>query len=250
MNNKRLVSFAFAFLGTCTAVTLMLTGVSYAHVEPDPIAVEAGKSAAVTFSPAHGCDGSPTISLAFLMPENLTDAAPVQQTGWTAEKKDRTITFSGGSLAATDTTGKFGITFTAPSEAGTLYFPAVQKCEEGQNNWIDRPNADGSEAEFAAPSVRVTAGPPTSSDFVAPEEVPDNTAVPGTMVPGSVVDGTAVAGTEPLVIATSPEPGDIDLDADSSNDAGIIIAIVAGVIAIGGVAVYVVHRRNSDQTED
>lgn len=250
MNNKRPISFAFAVLGTCAAATLMVTGVSYAHVEPDPIAVEAGTSATVSFSPAHGCGGSPTISLAFLIPENLTDATPVQQSGWTAEKKDRTITFSGGSLPAADTSGKFGITFTAPSQAGTLYFPVVQKCEKGQNNWIDPPNADGTAAEFAAPSVRVTAGPPTSTDLVAPEEVPEGTAAPGDVVPDSVVADTTVGGSEPVVIATAPEPGDIDVDADSSNDTSIIIAIAAGVIVIGGVAVYVARRRKSDQTDD
>ncbi len=250
MHNKRLTLFAFAVLGSCTAATLMMTSISYAHIETDPIAVEAGKSATVSFSPAHGCDGSPTISLAFLMPENLTDAAPVQQSGWTAEKKDRTITFSGGSLPATDKSGMFEITFTAPSETGTLYFPGVQKCEKGQNNWIDPPNADGTEAEFAAPSIRVTAGPPTSGELTPPEEVPEGTAAPGDVVPDSEVTSTAVGSSEPLMIATSPEADDIDLDADTSNDASIIIAIVAGVIALGGVAVYVIRRRNSDHTED
>lgn len=64
--------------------------------------------------------------------------------------------------------------------------------------------------------------------------MPRATTSTGSVVPDSVVT----------------DPGDIDLDADSSNDASIIIAIVAGIIVIGGAALYVVRRRHSENNED
>ena len=230
MQKNRIALRMSAALAACTAVTLMVSGVSYAHVEPDPIAVEAGKSATVGFAPGHGCDGSPTISLAFKVPASVTDAVPVDKAGWTGEAKDGVVTFSGGSVDATVNTERFEITFTAPAEAGPIYFPVVQTCVKGAISWIDPPNADGSEAEFASPAVMVTAGPPTSADLTPAEEESADTMV---ATETSTADTVAATTSDSTAVSILTAAGGSS-DSDSSNTGLIVAIIAAGVVVVGG----------------
>jgi len=212
MNNNRLAIRMSAVAASCVAASFLFVGVSYAHIEPEPIAIEAGKSATVSFSPGHGCDGSPTTSLAFKMPGSVNDAAPVSKIGWEASTADGVVTFSGGSLEATKVES-FAITFTAPSAAGPIFFPVVQKCVKGQINWIDMPNPDGSEAEFAAPTVNVTA--PKGSDEI------------------ELSDGVAVGR---------------DDDDDNDNDAitiALIVVLAVALVAAGGV----IYSKRADKDD-
>jgi uncharacterized protein YcnI len=240
MYNNRLASRMCVVLGACATATLLFAGVSYAHVEPDPVAVEAGKSATVAFSPAHGCDGSPTISLAFKVPASVTDAAPVTKSGWKSDSTSGVITFSGGSLGAT-ASDHFDITFTAPAKAGPIYFPVVQTCVKGKNNWIDLPNTDGSEPQFAAPVVLVTAGPPTSADLVVPTEAPDGSVTPNS--PDVVTPNSPDVGTVPV----GGESPDNEPDKDNQRNITVIFLIVIGAAAVvAGIVVYVKRGGKED----
>jgi hypothetical protein len=102
----------------------------------------------------------------------------------------------------------------------------VQTCEKGQINWIDPPNADGSEAEFGAPVIKVTAGPPTSADLLAPEEA---------------TDGTGAATADSGVTAEAPGESDNEPDADNPSNVtrNVIIAVLAGAVLAAGIVVYV-----------
>jgi uncharacterized protein YcnI len=240
MQKNRIALRLSAALAACTAVTLMVSGVSYAHVEPDPIAVEAGKSATVGFAPGHGCDGSPTISLAFKVPATVTDAVPVDKAGWTGEAKDGVVTFSGGSVDATVDTERFEITFTAPAEAGPIYFPVVQTCVKGAISWIDPPNADGSEAEFASPAVMVTAGPPTSADLIPAEEEETMDTMVATET--STADTVAATTSDSTAVSILTAAGGSS-DSDSSNTGLIVAIIAAGVVVVGGGAFAASRRK-------
>lgn len=240
MQKNRIALRLSAALAACTAVTLMVSGVSYAHVEPDPIAVEAGKSATVGFAPAHGCDGSPTTSLAFKVPASVTDAVPVDKAGWMGEAKDGVVTFSGGSLGATVDTERFEITFTAPAEAGPIYFPVVQTCVKGQNNWIDLPKADGSEAEFAAPAIMVTAGSPTSADLTPAEEEESVDTMVATET--STVNTIAATTSDITGVSILTAAGGSS-ESDSSNTGLIAALIAAGVVVVGGGAFAASRRK-------
>ncbi len=225
MNNNRLAIRMSAVAASCVAASFLFAGVSYAHVETEPAAVEAGKSATVSFSPSHGCDGSPTISLAFKMPGSVRNAAAVAKTGWETSTADGVITFSGGSLEAT-TVENFDITFTAPAAAGPIFFPVVQKCVKGENNWIDMPNPDGTEAEFAAPMVNVTAGPPTSADLVVGEETESSNEI-------ELSDNVAVGK---------------DDDNDETSETVLIVLIAALGVALV-VAGGVIYRKRADKDD-
>jgi uncharacterized protein YcnI len=214
-----------AVAASCVAASFLFAGVSYAHVETEPAAVEAGNSATVSFSPSHGCDGSPTISLAFKMPGSVRNAAAVAKTGWETSTADGVITFSGGSLEAT-TLENFDITFTAPAAAGPIFFPVVQKCVKGEINWIDTPNPDGTEAEFAAPMVTVTAGPPTSADLVVGEETESSNEI-------ELSDNVAVGK---------------DDDDDETSETVLIVLIAALGVALV-VAGAVVYRKRAEKDD-
>lgn len=230
MNNNRLAIRMSAVAASCVAATFLFAGVSHAHVETEPAAVEAGKSATVSFSPSHGCDGSPTISLAFKMPGSVRDAVAVAKTGWETSTADGVVTFSGGSLEAT-TVENFDVTFTAPAAAGPIFFPVVQTCAKGEINWIDMPNPDGTEAEFAAPLVNVTAGPPTSADLVVAEEA----------------TGTATEGSNEIELSDDVAVGKDDDDDETSETVLIVLIAALGVAVV--VAGGVIYRKRADKDD-
>jgi uncharacterized protein YcnI len=235
MNNNRLAIRMSAVAASCVAASFLFAGVSYAHVETEPAAVEAGNSATVSFSPSHGCDGSPTISLAFKMPGSVRNAAAVAKTGWETSTADGVITFSGGSLEAT-TVENFDITFTAPAAAGPIFFPVVQKCVKGEINWIDMPNPDGTEAEFAAPLVNVTAGPPTSADLVAVEA---DASGP------SPADETE--SSNEIELSDNVAVGKDDDDDETSETVLIVLIAALGVALV--VAGGVIYRKRADKDD-
>ncbi len=220
-----------ATLVTATAGALLFAGTASAHIDPDPLAVEAATSNTVSFGVEHGCDGSPTTGLQIQIPERVADAQPVDKDGWTASVDAQVITFTGGSLPA-DTPDDFAITFTAPTAPGAINFPIVQTCEVGQLDWIEVPVEGAAEPEHPAPSVLVTAAEPTEAELTpapeeeAGEEVTTDTeaAATGDSIPTTVVD---------------------DASSDDGSNTGLIVGgIVIGVIVIGG-AVYAATRRKA-----
>lgn len=237
MNNNRLAIRMSAVAASCVAASFLFVGVSYAHVETEPAAVEAGKSATISFSPSHGCDGSPTISLAFKMPGSVSNAVAVAKAGWETSGADGVVTFSGGSLEAA-TVENFDITFTAPAAAGPIFFPVVQTCEKGEINWIDMPNPDGTEAEFAAPLVTVTAGAPTSADLVAIEA---DASGPITALETEDEDDNEIELSDDVAVGS-------DHDDDESSETVLIVLIAAlgvAVVVAGGV----IYRKRGDKDD-
>jgi uncharacterized protein YcnI len=94
-----------------------------AHVEPEVSEVPAGSAAIVPFTVEHGCEGSPTVELAFQVPDDAANVQPVDKDGWTSAVDDDVVTWSGGPLPA-DEEAAFEVAFTAPEDVGTvLTFP-------------------------------------------------------------------------------------------------------------------------------
>ncbi len=207
---------------------LMIAGNALAHIAPSPIAIEAGNPATISFDVEHGCAGSNTVGLDIKMPDGVTDAAAADKAGWTTGTSAGVVHFTGGNLDA-KTPDTFSITFTAPTTAGEINFPIVQKCVVGESDWITIQQDGQPEPEFPAAQLKVTSGPPTSADLVV---VPDDDATSET------TGGTSVAtGGAPTITIAAPKKTD-----DSSNSA-VIISVVAAVIVIGGVGGYVVLRK-------
>jgi uncharacterized protein YcnI len=211
------------------AVLVVGAGTVSAHIDPDPAAVEAGTAATVAFGVEHGCLESPTIALDIELPEQLTDVAPVAKPGWDATIEGRVLTFSGGPLDA-DTADSFSITFTAPTTPGTLLFPTVQKCTDGETAWIAVAAEGQPEPEHPAPALKVTAGPPTAEDLAPPADDEEAAAGPD----------TTLADTPATTDASSSQSNN-----DGSNT-GLLIGGLVAAAAIGIGAHFFLRSRNNE----
>lgn len=149
-----------------------------AHVTAAASSTAAGSYTVVTFSLAHGCEGSPTTGLTITMPDGINSVSPTINPNWDVVKNEVAIadpvTDSHGNTA---TERVSDVVYTAktpladgyrdtvalqlqlPEDAAgsTLEFPVLQTCETGSTAW-DQPTVDGQdEPELPAPTVAVTA---------------------------------------------------------------------------------------------
>ncbi len=223
-----------AIMSAVASATVLLAagGIASAHVDPDPLAMEAGTTGTVAFTIEHGCDGSPTTDLKFEIPDGVTGVTPVDKDGWTATVTGNVVEFTGGPLAA-DEEDQFAITMTVPAEAGEIRFPVIQTCEQGELAWIEIPAEGAAEPEHPAPTLKITAGPPTAEDLASHEEGPsaDAEATHDTAAPTA----TAVAATA---------------DDDSSNTGTIVVIVIgAAIILVGGGVVLARRKKASAEVE-
>jgi periplasmic copper chaperone A len=146
-----------------------------AHVTANPTAAAAGGFAMISFRVPHGCEDSPTTSLTIRIPDGVVSVTPQSVPGWevsttsgklatpvelhgsTVTEGVKQVTWTGGPLDAHQFTD-FGISMAVPDTPGeTLYFPAVQRCEQGVTRWITIPVAGQDEPDTPAPGVELLA---------------------------------------------------------------------------------------------
>jgi uncharacterized protein YcnI len=218
--------------GSGTAALALLftaSGPAAAHVGVAGSSTAAGGSSVLTFSSSHGCGTSPTTEFAIKIPAELNAATPTQLAGWDVRKVlqqlDTPITdghgnqitervdqivYTAAEPLADGVRVAFDVSVQLPETAAdtTLYFLTIQRCVEGQNDWIEIP-AGGQHAddlESPAPKLTVTAAT------------------------GAGAHGAAGAAATEAVSNSAP--------AGSSGNAVSIVALVAGLagLLLGGAA--------------
>lgn len=233
-----------------SAVALGFATPAAAHIDPDPAEAQAGAALSVGFTVEHGCDGSPTVQLDMRLPDGVTDASPDPVDGWEGSIDGDVITFVGGPLPD-DVEGTFSVSMTLPATPDvTIYFPFVQRCEEGEIRWIAIPAEPGEELDEPAPAMLLTAPvattsapatteAPVTSEGPATTEASPTTATADTSPPTT----DAVAATD--VAASSSVPAvAVSTDENGNSGTGTIVFIVS-MLAIGGIGVYVWWRSRS-----
>jgi uncharacterized protein YcnI len=149
---------AVAFAGLALAPSVVR-----AHTTADPDEGTAGGYQRTAFRITHGCKGSPTTAVTIRMPDGVILAKPMPKPGWTVEIKTRpleTPVDSGHGFkvreAVTEVTwracgrlenAQFDELWSCCASPGlaqgktgeTIYFPTVQACEKGENNWTGIP---------------------------------------------------------------------------------------------------------------
>ncbi len=217
---------------------LMLTGIAgaSAHVGVTPDKTAANSYALLTFGIPHGCDGSATTKMTITLPAELNDAQPTVNPNWTAEKVVEQLPEPKKLADGTSITKRTSqIVYTAkaplnpefrdalvlsvklPDTAGkTLYFPALQNCEQGQTDWAEIPTEgqDAHSLKAPAPSVAVTA---------AAAEDDGHSAHPA-----------AAAGTTTSADGATPAAAMTDDGAAARSWAGLVAGL--GGLALGGAA--------------
>lgn len=144
-----------------------------AHVTLEQNAAPAGSFYKAVLRVPHGCEQSATVRLRVTIPEGVISVKPMVKPGWTLEVKRgayarpysflhgakftegvREITWSGGNIPDAYYDEFVLTTFIAGELAagGTLYFPVVQECEKGANNWVEVPTADKPADKLGSPA--------------------------------------------------------------------------------------------------
>ena len=156
------------------AAALVAAPAATAHVTANPATAAAGSVTKIQFQVGHGCEESPTTSVAVQIPAGVANVAPEVEPGWKIAVKEgelpepvevfgetvtegvTEVTWSGGTLSAHQFTD-FGISMLLPSKPGeTVYFPVVQRCQEGVNRWITIPVEGQAEPDQPAAGVALT----------------------------------------------------------------------------------------------
>jgi periplasmic copper chaperone A len=229
-----------------------------AHIDPDPKEAPAGSVQTVGFTVEHGCEGSATTQLDMRLPDGVTDAVPEPPAGWTADVARRVVTFVGGPLPD-DVEGTFRVRMTLPMTPDTtIYFPFVQRCEQGEIRWIDIPSdGSGTELDEPAPAMNLlaplpttTSAPPTTRPATTTTATtptttvttvaPVTTAAPATTATATTETATTAAGP-PTSAASQSTVGGGD---DDSGVGGVAVAgTAAAVVAVAGLTIWQVRRR-------
>jgi uncharacterized protein YcnI len=215
------------------ALALVVASPASAHIDPDPTEAQAGASLSIAFTVEHGCDGSPTTQLDMRLPDGVTSASPDPVDGWDASIEDNVVTFAGGPLPD-DQEGTFSVTMTLPPTPDTtIYFPFVQRCEEGEIRWIGIPSEPGDELDEPAPALLLI-GPVASTTAPSPETTVAPTE-PTATVPVTEPAAAPAPPTTASVATTEPEPTsqNVDEDADPNTGTWFFIASVAAVLGLG-----------------
>ncbi len=175
------------------AAALALPATALAHVTANPSEAAAGSFAMISFRVPHGCEDSPTTGITVKIPAGVVFVTPEAVPGWTATVKEgklaepvhaegETITegatevsWTGGPLSPHEFTD-FGLSLKLPDTEGeTLWFPVVQRCEQGQTRWIKIPVEGQPEPDTPAPGVSLLAAEtPSAAPAAAGDEAEDD----------------------------------------------------------------------------
>ena len=152
---KRTAVLTTSALGAGLLLALAAPLSASAHVGVSATSTAAGSSSVLTFSVGHGCEGSPTTTLAITIPEAITSVTPTVNPNWTitkvmetldtpiAEEEGDPITervaqviYTATSPLAADQRDTFELSLPLVGEEGdTLEFPTLQSCLVGENDW-------------------------------------------------------------------------------------------------------------------
>lgn len=144
------------------------------HVVLQDPAAAAGGSYRAAFQIGHGCNGTATTLVRVRIPEGFQGAKPMPKAGWTLRTRvaqlakpylshGQTVTEDVAEVSWTaNSTGsalpdawfdEFVLRGTTPLEAGPLWFPVLQGCEQGQTDWSEQPASGTSTQGLKAPAV-------------------------------------------------------------------------------------------------
>jgi periplasmic copper chaperone A len=164
--------------GAAIAVLVVWASPASAHVEPLVETATAGDTLTTALQVPHGCNGSPTTSLAVQIPTDVENFKPQAVAGWTLSSTMRKVdppqtiegetitetldtvtwTASPGNALPDNQMQDFWFTAQMPNEkAGTVItFPTVQTCEQGEAQWIQPSKEGQAEPEHPVPAITLT----------------------------------------------------------------------------------------------
>jgi len=171
-------------LAAC-AVAAALAGTAGAHPTLQFQVAPAGSSYRATFKIGHGCGSSPTRQIAVDIPAGVRGARPMPKAGWTLEVLREKLAQPYTSHGRTATEDVVRVTWTArtkddmlasahydefvlvaqaPGQAGPIYWPVHQACEEGRADWAESPKPGQKLSDLKAPAALLEILPAANSE--------------------------------------------------------------------------------------
>ena len=165
------ICWAMAIFGSVLAV---FSAPSAAHVVLEYQVANAGSSYKATFKVGHGCGASPIKQIVVTIPEGVQGAKPMPKAGWALDIKREKLAQPRTDNGKTVTEDVSRITWTAktpadylqnawydefvlqaklPAQAGTIYWPVSQVCEEGQVDWAQLPQPGQKLSDLKTPAA-------------------------------------------------------------------------------------------------
>ena len=118
---------------------------SLAHVSLSHPTAEQGSYHRASFQVGHGCAGSPTVSLAVLLPAGVSGVRPGPKAGWQLDVETapqggevQRVVWRGGPLDDRHY-DEFVMRFKVTAAPGPLWFRVEQVCAQGRNDWTAVP---------------------------------------------------------------------------------------------------------------
>jgi uncharacterized protein YcnI len=160
---------------TTTVVCLTVcASLGHAHTVLEYTVATAGQSYKATFKVGHGCGNSPTRQIVVDIPAGVQGAKPMPKAGWrlevTREKlaqpytsHGRTITEDVSRISWTAKTpedflpnghyDEFVLMGSLPEQAGMMYWPVQQVCEQGRMDWVEVPKPGQKLSDLTSPAA-------------------------------------------------------------------------------------------------
>ena len=156
------------------AGALLAAPFTHAHVALEYQVAPAGSHYKASFQIGHGCGDSPTRQLVVEIPAGVRGARPMPKPGWTLEvRRDklaqpytqhgRSVTEdvtriswtakSRDDMLAGSHYDEFILVARMPQQAGTLYWPVRQLCEEGRLDWVEVPQPGQKRSDLKMPAA-------------------------------------------------------------------------------------------------
>jgi len=162
------------FQTTSAFCLLACASLSQAHTVLEYQVATAGQSYKATFKVGHGCGASPTRQIVVAIPAGVQGAKPMPKAGWrlevTREKlaqpytsHGRTITEDVSRISWTAKTtedflpngqyDEFVLVGSLPEQAGMMYWPVQQVCEQGRMDWVEIPTPGQKLSDLKSPAA-------------------------------------------------------------------------------------------------
>lgn len=151
----------------------LCAGQAGAHIVLEQKSAPAGSYFKANFLIGHGCNGSATKSLRFVIPEGINAVRPAPKPGWQlalrtdplatpyeqygrkVTERVSDVTWNGGPLADAQF-DEFTMLVKLPDKPVTLHFRVFQECEQGRNDWVQMQEAGQPAPRWPAVVLEVT----------------------------------------------------------------------------------------------
>ena len=233
-------------LATAGVLTLALAAPAAAHIVTAPGSAASDGYTTQSFQIPHGCEESPTTQLRIQIPENVPSATPAVHPLWTVKTKEgkknpvemhgekitegvSEVIYTAKQPLPADRLDFFSISLKMPAgkEGTSVYFPTIQKCQEGQTDWIQIPAEGESEDDLEDPAPAVLLSAAEGEHGAAAGSHGDEVK-------------TENASAETAAVQTA------GVDDDSAPEWLTIVALVVGALGlVAGIAGLTAARRRT-----